>query len=57
VSSAPLEDQLALSRDLAGLIWEHKLWWIVPLVVSLLALSMILVLQATPVGPLLYPLL
>jgi hypothetical protein len=53
---AGLDDQLALSRDLLGLIWQHKLWWLVPVVVALLVLSALLVLEATPVGPLLYPL-
>jgi Family of unknown function (DUF5989) len=41
---------------LVGLIWQHKLWWAVPVLVALLLLSLLLVLQATPVGPLLYPL-
>lgn len=52
----PLDDQLALSRDLVGLIWQHKLWWLVPVLLALLVLSLLLVLQATPLGPLLYPL-
>ena len=42
---------MALGADLARLIWKHKLWWAVPLLLALL------VLEATPVGPLLYPLL
>jgi hypothetical protein len=53
---AGLDDQLALSRDLVGLIWQHKLWWLIPVVLALLVLSMLLVLEATPVGPFLYPL-
>jgi Family of unknown function (DUF5989) len=56
-SSRPrFDDQVSLSRDLVGLIWQHKLWWAVPVLVALLLLSLLLVLQATPVGPLLYPL-
>jgi hypothetical protein len=50
------DDQLALSRDLVGLIWQHKLWWALPVLLALLVLSLLLVLQATPLGPLLYPL-
>jgi hypothetical protein len=53
---ANLEDQLALTRDVVGLIWHHKLWWLVPLILAMLVLSLVLVLEATPVGPLLYPL-
>jgi len=47
---------MALSRDLIGLIWQHKVWWMVPVVLALLVLSVLLILEATPVGPLLYPL-
>jgi hypothetical protein len=47
---------VALSRDLVALIWQHKLWWAVPVIVALLLLSLMIVLQATPLGPLLYPL-
>jgi hypothetical protein len=53
---ARLDDQFALTRDVVELIWQHKLWWIVPVVLALLLLSLLLVLEATPVGPLLYPL-
>jgi hypothetical protein len=51
-----LDDHLAVASDLTRLIWQHKLWWLVPLLVSLLLLAVLLVLEATPVGPLLYPL-
>lgn len=53
---ARFDDQFALTRDVVELIWQHKLWWIVPVVVALLLLSVLVVLEATPVGPLLYPL-
>ncbi len=51
----PLDDRLSLGRDLVGLIWQHKLWWALPILLALLLLSALLVLQATPLGPLLYP--
>jgi hypothetical protein len=54
--SSRVDDRLALSRDLVALIWQHKLWWAVPVIVALLLLSLMIVLQATPLGPLLYPL-
>jgi hypothetical protein len=50
------DDQLAVGRDLIGLVWHHRLWWAVPVLLALLILSLLLVLQATPLGPLLYPL-
>ncbi len=52
-----MDDRIALSADLVRLIWQHKLWWAVPLLLALLVLGALLVLEATPVGPLLYPLL
>src|ERR1700680_2033029 len=54
---ANVDDRMALGADLARLIWQHKLWWAVPLLLALLVLGALLVLEATPVGPLLYPLL
>jgi len=51
-----VDDQFALGRDLLGLIWHHKLWWAVPVLVGLLVLAMLVLVQATPLGPLLYPL-
>ena len=52
-----MDDRVALTADLVRLIWQHKLWWAVPLLLALLVLGVLLVLEATPVGPLLYPLL
>jgi len=54
---AQVDDRVALTADLVRLIWQHKLWWAVPLLLALLVLGVLLVLEATPVGPLLYPLL
>ncbi|MBV9173435.1 MAG: hypothetical protein JOZ81_25505 [Chloroflexi bacterium] len=50
-----LDDRFALTSDLARLVWAHKLWWVVPLLLALVVLGVLLVLEATPVGPLLYP--
>ena len=51
-----MDDRAAIAGDVVRLIWQHRLWWLVPLLVSLLILALLLVLEATPVGPLLYPL-
>ncbi|HET6319292.1 MAG TPA: DUF5989 family protein [Chloroflexota bacterium] len=53
---AAVDDRLALGGDLLRLVWHHKLWWAVPVLVGLLLLAMLVVLQATPLGPLIYPL-
>ena len=52
-----LGDRAAVTFDLVALLWQHRLWWLVPCLVSLLILGALLVLQATPLGPLLYPLI
>lgn len=50
-----LADRLAVSSDLVYLVWRHKLWWMVPLLVAMIVLLALVVLEATPIGPLLYP--
>jgi hypothetical protein len=53
--AAELTDNAGALGDLLLLIWQRKLWWLVPLVIALLILAALLTLTATPVGPLLYP--
>jgi len=48
-------DRLAVSSDLIYLVWRHKLWWMVPLLVAMVVLAALVVIEATPIGPLLYP--
>jgi hypothetical protein len=48
-------DRVAVSNDLLSLVWQHKLWWMVPLLLAFLVLAALVVLEATPIGPLLYP--
>jgi hypothetical protein len=48
-------DRLSVSSDLIYLVWRHKLWWMVPLLVAMAILAVLVVLEATPIGPLLYP--
>jgi hypothetical protein len=50
-----LDDRVAVAGDVVRLIWQHKLWWLIPMLLALVVLGALLVLEATPVGPLLYP--
>jgi Family of unknown function (DUF5989) len=50
-----IADRLSVSSDLIYLVWQHKLWWMVPLLVAMVVLAVLVVLEATPIGPLLYP--
>jgi hypothetical protein len=47
----------ALVTALAAMVWQRKLWWMVPLLLALVLVGSLLFLaQATPLGPLIYPL-
>jgi hypothetical protein len=48
-------DRMSVSADLVNLVWQHKLWWMVPLLLAMALLAILVVLEATPIGPLLYP--
>lgn len=48
-------DRLATLGNVVEWVWRKKLWWMVPLLLSLVLLAALVALQATPVGPLLYP--
>ena len=50
-----LSDTAGAVGDLVLLVWQRKAWWLVPLRVALLLLAALLLLEATPVGPLIYP--
>lgn len=50
-----MSDNAGALGDLVMLVWQRKLWWLVPLLVALVLLGLLLLLEATPVGPLIYP--
>jgi hypothetical protein len=50
-----VNDRLSVSSDLVYLVWRHKLWWMLPLLLAFVVLAALVVLEATPIGPLLYP--
>ena len=50
-----IADRLSVSSNLVYLVWRHKLWWMVPLLLAMVVLAVLVVLEATPIGPLLYP--
>jgi len=49
-------DKFGVIGDLLQMVWRRKLWWLAPLLVALFVLALLLMLEATPIGPLLYPL-
>ena len=47
----------ATLAELFWLLWQHRLWWLIPMVIVLLLFAVIIVLGSTSsVGPLLYTL-
>ena len=50
-----ISDNAGALGDLVLLVWQRKVWWLVPLLIALLLLGALLLLEATPVGPLIYP--
>jgi hypothetical protein len=45
-----------LLQDVAGYLKESKKWWLVPLVLIMLALALLLLLSSTGVAPFIYTL-
>lgn len=44
--------------ELLSLLWQRKLWWLIPMVLMLLVFAVLIVLaQASSVAPFLYPVL
>ncbi len=49
--------RLGVLGELFGFLWERKLWWLIPMVVVLMALGLLLVFaQATGLAPFVYTL-
>ncbi len=53
--ASQVADRVSVSSDLVYLVWRHKLWWMLPLLLAFVILAALVVLEATPIGPLLYP--
>jgi hypothetical protein len=48
--------RLATISELMALLWERKLWWLIPLATVLVLLIVLLIIaQATGAGRLMYP--
>lgn len=45
---------LELIRELGYYLADNKRWWLAPIVIVMLLLSLILVLTASPLGPMFY---
>ena len=52
-----LVSRLSIVGELLGFMWERKLWWLIPMVVTLIVFGLLLVfVQASAVAPFIYTL-
>lgn len=50
-----IKERLLTMKELINFFWEQKLWWLIPVVILLLALSLMLILaHSLPLAPFLY---
>jgi hypothetical protein len=50
-----IADNASAVGDLVRLVWQRKLWWLVPLLLAMMVLGALVLVGSTPIGPLLYP--
>lgn len=51
------KSRLAIAGELLSFLWQQKLWWLIPMVVVLLAFGALLVTaQSSALGPFIYTL-
>lgn len=49
--------RIGIVGELFGFLWERKLWWLIPMIVVLVALGLLMVFaQATGLAPFVYTL-
>ncbi len=52
-----LRSRLGIAGELIGFLWERKLWWLIPMVVVLLAFGGLLITaHSSALGPFIYTL-
>jgi len=52
-----MADRFGVAGELLVFLWERKLWWMIPMVVVLLAFGLLLVLaQSSAIAPFIYTL-
>jgi hypothetical protein len=52
-----LTTRLGIAGELLGFLWERKLWWLIPMVLVLLAFGGLMVTaQSSALGPFIYTL-
>ena len=52
-----LGSRFSVMAELVGFLWQQRLWWLIPMVISLLIMGLlVLFAQSSPVAPFIYTL-
>jgi hypothetical protein len=52
-----LKNRLGIAGELLSFLWQQRMWWLIPMVIMLLAVGGLLVTaQSTALGPFIYTL-
>ncbi len=52
-----LFQRVGIAGELVGFLWRRKLWWLIPMVVTLLAFGLLIVFtEGTAIAPFIYTL-
>ena len=54
-AESPAAGRIGLLRELWGFLRDNKKWWLLPILIVLLALGLIVLLSGTGLAPFLYP--
>lgn len=50
-------NKITIARDLILFLWQRKLWWLIPMIIVLLAFGILLIFaQSTGIAPFIYTL-
>lgn len=56
-TSKKVSSRMSVVNELFAFLWERKLWWLIPMVIVLVAFGMLLVFaQASGIAPFIYTL-
>ena len=53
--AAQEESRLPLLKDFLFFLANNKKWWLLPILIVLIGLSLLMLLASTPLAPILYP--
>lgn len=53
---AAARDVLSIFSELGRMVWERRLWWILPMLLALVVVGALLLVGSSPVAPIFYPL-